>query len=178
MALWCFCLLYTSKRESPCSKVILKACIDSFDRLIFPSIQREVRNTLTERACEQAIKLFSLNLRNLLLQPPVKGKVALGFDPGYRTGCKVAVVDATGRVLTTDVVYPTTNQTDRIAKAKVTIKGLIQKYGVQVIAIGNGTASKESELFIAEVIRELGGDTAYIVVSEAGASVYSASRCV
>lgn len=167
---------HTLKRESPCSKVILKACIDSFDRLIFPSIQREVRNTLTERACEQAIKLFSLNLRNLLLQPPVKGKVALGFDPGYRTGCKVAVVDATGRVLTTDVVYPTTNQTDRIAKAKVTIKGLIQKYGVQVIAIGNGTASKESELFIAEVIRELGGDTAYIVVSEAGASVYSASK--
>ena len=152
-----------------------EAAGDAYSRLIFPAIEREVRNTLTENADEAAIKVFSVNLRQLLMQPPVKGRVAMGLDPGYRTGCKVAVVDATGRVLDTGVIYPTHSKA-KVEEAKKTVSELIRKHGVQVIAIGNGTASKETEIFAAEVIHELGAGVSYMVVSEAGASVYSASK--
>ncbi|WP_102048973.1 Tex family protein [Pygmaiobacter massiliensis] len=148
---------------------------DAYSRLIHPSLERELRSTLTEKAAEGAIKVFSENLRHLLLQPPIKGKVALGLDPGYRMGCKVAVVDATGKVLTTDVIYPVP-PFNRIDQAKATVKKLIKTYGVEIIAIGNGTASKETELFAADVLREIGGSVQYMVVSESGASVYSASK--
>ncbi len=160
---------------SPCTETVREAGIDSFDRLIFPSVEREIRAVLTERADASAIRNFSLNLKELLLQPPVKGKVALGLDPGYRTGCKVAVVDPTGRVLDTGVAYITHSAAQQ-AQAKELIKKFIIKYGVKIIAIGNGTASKETEIFTAELLRELKTDTAYMVVSEAGASVYSASK--
>lgn len=159
----------------PCSDAVRSAAADAYDRLIFPAIEREIRSTLTEAADEAAIKVFSVNLRQLLMQPPVKGRVAMGLDPGYRTGCKVAVVDATGRVLDTSVIYPTHSQA-KVEQAKETVSALIRKHSVQVIAIGNGTASKETEMFAAEVIHELGGDVSYMVVSEAGASVYSASK--
>ncbi len=151
------------------------AGIDAYDRLIYPSIEREIRSMLTEKAAADAIKVFSSNLKELLLQPPVKGKVALGLDPGYRTGCKVAVVDATGRVLDTGVAYITHSAAQQ-EQAKVLIKNLIKRYGVQIIAIGNGTASKETEIFTANLLKEIDTDTAYMVVSEAGASVYSASK--
>lgn len=160
---------------SPCTETVREAGIDSYDRLIFPSVEREIRAVLTERADASAIRNFSLNLKELLLQPPVKGKVALGLDPGYRTGCKVAVVDPTGRVLDTGVAYITHSAAQQ-AQAKELIKKFIVKYGVRIIAIGNGTASKETEIFTAELLRELNTDTAYMVVSEAGASVYSASK--
>ncbi len=160
---------------SPCTETVREAGIDSYDRLIFPSVEREIRAALTERADASAIRNFSLNLKELLLQPPVKGKVALGLDPGYRTGCKVAVVDPTGRVLDTGVAYITHSAAQQ-AQAKELIKKFIVKYGVRIIAIGNGTASKETEIFTAELLRELNTDTAYMVVSEAGASVYSASK--
>lgn len=160
---------------SPCTETVREAGIDSYDRLIFPSVEREIRAVLTERADASAIRNFSLNLKELLLQPPVKGKVALGLDPGYRTGCKVAVVDPTGRVLDTGVAYITHSAAQQ-AQAKELIKKFIIKYGVRIIAIGNGTASKETEIFTAELLRELNTDTAYMVVSEAGASVYSASK--
>ncbi len=160
---------------SPCTETVREAGIDSYDRLIFPSVEREIRAVLTERADASAIRNFSLNLKELLLQPPVKGKVALGLDPGYRTGCKVAVVDPTGRVLDTGVAYITHSAAQQ-AQAKELIKKFIIKYGVKIIAIGNGTASKETEIFTAELLRELKTDTAYMVVSEAGASVYSASK--
>lgn len=160
---------------SPCTETVREAGIDSYDRLIFPSVEREIRAMLTERADASAIRNFSLNLKELLLQPPVKGKVALGLDPGYRTGCKVAVVDPTGRVLDTGVAYITHSAAQQ-AQAKELIKKFIIKYGVRIIAIGNGTASKETEIFTAELLRELNTDTAYMVVSEAGASVYSASK--
>lgn len=163
------------KGETPCAEAVRQAAEDAYDRLIFPAIEREIRSTLTEQADESAIQVFSVNLRQLLMQPPVKGRVAMGLDPGYRTGCKVAVVDPTGRVLDTGVIYPTHSQT-KAAEAKETAKNLIRKHGVEVIAIGNGTASKETEIFTADVIRELGGGVAYMVVSEAGASVYSASK--
>ena len=162
-------------KGSPCTDTVRDAGVDAYDRLIFPSVEREIRSALTERADASAIKNFSLNLRELLLQPPVKGKVALGLDPGYRTGCKVAAVDATGRVLDTGVAYITHSAAQQ-AQAKILIKNLIKKYGVQIIAIGNGTASKETEIFTAELLKELDTDTAYMVVSEAGASVYSASK--
>ncbi len=162
------------KKGSPCSEAVRQAGEDAYDRLIFPAIEREIRNTLTEEADESAIKVFSVNLRQLLMQPPVKGRVAMGLDPGYRTGCKVAVVDPTGRVLDTNVIYPTHSQA-KVAEAKETVARLIQKHKVEVIAIGNGTASKETEMFAAEVIKEIGG-VSYMVVSEAGASVYSASK--
>lgn len=161
--------------QGPCAEAVRRAAGDAYDRLIFPAIEREVRGTLTEAAAQAAIRVFSVNLRQLLMQPPVKGRVTMGLDPGYRTGCKVAVVDATGRVLDTGVIYPTHSQT-KVEQAKQTVSGLIRKYGVQVIAIGNGTASKETELFAAEVIRALGTGVSYMVVSEAGASVYSASK--
>ena len=162
-------------KGSPCTDTVRDAGVDAYDRLIFPSVEREIRSALTERADASAIKNFSLNLRELLLQPPVKGKVALGLDPGYRTGCKVAVVDTTGRVLDTGVAYITHSAAQQ-AQAKILLKNLIKKYGVQIIAIGNGTASKETEIFTAELLKELDTDTAYMVVSEAGASVYSASK--
>ncbi len=150
-------------------------CEDAFDRLLFPSLEREVRRTLTEQAQEQAIKLFALNLHHLLLQPPVKGQVVLGLDPAYRTGCKIAVVDATGKVLDTTVVYPTPPQ-KKIQEATRVLKALIEKYHVTVISIGNGTASRESEQFVAQLIKEVDHPVSYLVVSEAGASVYSASK--
>jgi len=163
------------KEGSLSTDTVIAAANDAYDRLIFPSIEREIRNTLTDTACESAMKVFSVNLRNLLMQPPVKGKVALGLDPGYRTGCKVAVVDATGKVLDTGVIFPV-EQFGKVAQAKVTIKSLIAKHKVDVIAIGNGTASHETEVFAANVIREIDRKVAYMVVSEAGASVYSASK--
>lgn len=163
------------KDGSPCTEAVRTAAEDAYDRLIFPAIEREMRNELTEKASEDAIRVFSLNLRHLLMQPPVRGRVALGLDPGYRTGCKVAVVDGTGKVLDTGVIYPVPPR-NKIAEAKEIITGLITKYGVQVIAIGNGTASHETEVFAADLIHELDRDVSYMVVSEAGASVYSASK--
>ena len=160
---------------SPCTETVRAACADAYARLLFPSIEREVRSALTESAAESAIKVFAVNLRNLLMQPPVKGHVVLGFDPGNRTGCKAAVVDGTGRVLDTAVVYPTPPHNKKEEAADILLN-LIEKHGVTVIAIGNGTASRESEAFIAGLIREQGLDVKYMVVSEAGASVYSASK--
>lgn len=164
-----------SDSGSLCTDTVRDAGIDAYDRLIYPSIEREIRSMLTENAAGAAIKVFSSNLKELLLQPPVKGKVALGLDPGYRTGCKVAVVDETGRVLDTGVAYVTHSAAQQ-EQAKVLIKNMIKRYGVKIIAIGNGTASKETEIFTANLLKEIGGDTAYMVVSEAGASVYSASK--
>ena len=161
--------------ESPCTRAVLEAGEDAYDRLIEPSIEREIRSALTQRAAPAAIKVFSTNLRQLLLQPPVKGKVALGLDPGYRTGCKVAVVDATGRVLDTGVIYITHSEAQK-EQAKSTLRRMIETHGVGIIAIGNGTASKETEIFTAELIKAIGRNISYMVVSEAGASVYSASK--
>ena len=161
--------------KSPAFTHLSAAVCDSYDRLIAPSVEREIRNDMTDRASESAIALFSMNLKNLLLQSPLKGKTVLGFDPGHRTGCKLAVVTKTGAVVETAVIYPTKPH-ERIAESKKTVTRLIQKYGVDVVAIGNGTASGESEKFIAELLGELGGKTKYIIVSEAGASVYSASE--
>jgi len=161
--------------KNPCGEIVAAACADSFSRLIYPSIEREIRNQLFENASTQAIKVFSANLRQLLMQPPVKDAVTLGFDPAYRTGCKIAVVDGTGKVLDTTVVYPTIPHND-IVGAKKKLKELIAKYGITTIAIGNGTASRESEKFVAEMIKEIDRPVSYMVVSEAGASVYSASK--
>ncbi|ABN53173.1 MAG TPA: RNA-binding transcriptional accessory protein [Hungateiclostridium thermocellum] len=157
------------------SEYVEKALADSYERLIFPSVEREVRNELTENAEEQAIKVFATNLKNLLLQPPVKGKTVLGLDPAYRTGCKIAVVDETGKVLDTAVIYPTPPQ-NKVEEAKEIMKRLIEKHGVDIISIGNGTASRESEIFVAELLKEIDRKVYYMVVSEAGASVYSASK--
>ena len=157
------------------SEVLREAAEDAYQRLIHPSLERELRSKLTETAAQQAIHVFALNLRQLLMQPPVKGKVTLGLDPAYRTGCKIAVVDETGKVLETTVVYPTPPQ-NKITEAKAVLTRLIQKHHVTAIAIGNGTASRESERFVAELLRESGLDAAYMIVSEAGASVYSASK--
>ncbi len=161
--------------QGACSDVVRAAAQDSYDRLIFPSLEREIRSTLFETASEQAIKIFALNLKHLLMQPPVKDRVVLAVDPAYRTGCKIAVVDGYGKVLDTTVIYPTPPQS-KIEEAKATLKKLIAKHGVSVISIGNGTASKESEIFVADLIKEIGGGLSYMVVSEAGASVYSASK--
>ena len=166
------CKMFVRGRSAAAEQVEA-AVRDAYARLIHPSLEREVRAALTEQAAEGAIKVFGENLRQLLLAPPIKGKVAMGLDPGYRMGCKVAVVDATGKVLDTAVVYPVP-QFKRVEQAKSTIKALIKKHGVQII--GNGTAGKETEIFAADVIRELGGGVQYMVVSEAGASVYSASE--
>ena len=165
------------KPGTPCCGAVEEAAVDSYSRLIFPAIEREIRSALTEKADENAIKVFSVNLRQLLMQPPVKGRVTIGLDPGYRTGCKVAVVDATGKVLDTGVIYPTHGE-NRVREAKRTLLGLIRRHGVTLIAIGNGTASKETEIFTDAMLRENGLlDTVdYMVVSEAGASVYSASK--
>ncbi len=161
--------------KSPAFGFITNAIVDAYDRLIAPSIEREIRNDIFDEASEGAIKLFSVNLGNLLMQAPLKGNVVMGYDPGYRTGCKLAVVDKTGKVLDTAVIYPTKPQ-ERIEESKKTVIRLIRKYGVNIIAIGNGTASKESEIFIAGLIREIPEDVKYAMVSEAGASVYSASK--
>ena len=163
------------KEGSPCTKAVREAAEDAYDRLIFPSIERELRGELTEKASEAAIRVFSLNLRNLLMQPPVRGHVTIGLDPGYRTGCKAAVVDGTGKVLDTGVIYPAPPH-NKTEQAKTLMKKWIAAYGVEMFAIGNGTASHETEVFAAGLIRELPGDLSYMVVSEAGASVYSASR--
>ncbi len=159
--------------KGACADIIIEAADDGYDRLIEPSIEREVRAILTDKASEQAIKMFEVNLRPLLLQPPVKGKVTMGLDPGYRTGCKVAVVDPTGKVLATSIIYPTHNS--RVEESKKIVSDLIARCNVDVIAIGNGTASKETEIFVAELLKEIGGNVSYAVVNEAGASVYSAS---
>ncbi len=161
--------------RNPFGAFLRDTAADSWKRLLFPSLERETRNELTDKACEQAIRIFALNLRPLLMQPPVRGRVTLGFDPGYRNGCKLAVVDATGKVLDTAVIYPHKPQC-RAEDAKKTLRRLCTSHHVTCIAIGNGTASKESELLVAEFIRENGGGIAYMVVSEAGASVYSASK--
>jgi len=160
---------------SPCTEAVREAGTDAYDRLIAPSIERETRNMLTETASASAIKVFALNTKELLLAPPVKGKVVIGLDPGYRTGCKVAVVDHTGKVLDTGVIYVTHSEAQR-NQAKELIKKLIAKHSVNCISIGNGTASKETEIFAAEVLKEISADVSYMVVSEAGASVYSASK--
>ena len=166
----------TLKAEgSPFTETVRAAGADAYDRLIYPSIEREIRNMLTETAAANAIKVFALNTKELLLQPPVKGKVVIGLDPGYRTGCKVAVVDSTGKVLDTGVIYVTHSEAQR-NQAKELIKKLIAKHSVNCISIGNGTASKETEIFAAEVLREIRAEVSYMVVSEAGASVYSASK--
>ncbi len=163
------------KHECIWTSYVKGAIADAYKRLIHPSLEREVRSLLTDMASEQAIKIFGLNLKALLMQPPIKGKVVLAVDPAYRTGCKIAVCDQTGKVLDTTVIYPTPPQ-NKIAEAKITLKKLIEKHQVEIISIGNGTASKESELFIAELISEIERPLSYMVVSEAGASVYSASK--
>lgn len=163
------------EKRSITSEFVVKAVEDSYKRLISPSVENEVRNELTELAGEQAIKVFAENLRNLLLQPPVKGRVVLGLDPAYRTGCKLAVVDDTGKVLATDVIYPTPPQ-NRVEDAERILLHLIEKYKVDIVSIGNGTASRESEIFTAGVLKKLDRRIYYMVVSEAGASVYSASK--
>ncbi|MBQ7567284.1 RNA-binding transcriptional accessory protein [bacterium] len=164
----------TVRRGSVSSSLVEEAARDAYGRLLAPALEREVRGMLTDRANEQAIKMFALNLKPLLLQPPVKGKVILGFDPAYRTGCKLAVVSPIGKVLDTAVIYPTPPHCET-QKAKSILKALIAKHNVEVIAIGNGTASKESEIFVAGLLEEVKG-VAYAMVSEAGASVYSASK--
>ena len=160
---------------SPCADVVREAYIDAYSRLIAPSVEREIRAALTEVACTGAIKNFSNNLHQLLMQPPVKNKVTMGLDPGYRTGCKVAVVDGIGRVMDTGVIYITHGE-NQLESAKKKVSSLIAKYGVECIAIGNGTASKETEMFVSDLLRKTGSKALYMVVSEAGASVYSASR--
>ncbi len=170
-------IIYSEILKPECSSTdfIKLAAEDSYSRLIFPSLEREIRNELTDKASVQAIKVFSVNLRQLLMQPPVKGKVTMGLDPGYRTGCKVAVVDGTGKVLDTNVIYPTHSE-EKISKSKEIIKALIFKHNVEVIAIGNGTASKETEIFVSEIIKSIDKKVYYMIVNEAGASVYSASK--
>ncbi|SHK52793.1 Tex family protein [Tepidibacter formicigenes] len=165
---------YIKNENEEISKYIIQSIEDSYKRLIFPSIEREIRNHLTEIAQERAIKVFGENIKKLLLQPPVKGKVVMGFDPAYRTGCKIAVVDANGKLLDTITIYPTEPQND-IEGSKKVLTELIDKYKVDIIAIGNGTASRESEMFVASLIKEIDKDIKYIIVSESGASVYSAS---
>lgn len=163
------------KDNAPTTDAVVEAIEDAYTRLIFPSIEREIRNSLTENADESAIGVFAKNTRQLLMQPPVKNKVTLGLDPGYRTGCKVAVVDETGKVLDTGVIYPVPPH-NKVEQAKKIIKDLVKKHNVKMFSIGNGTASHETEVFAAEVIKELDCGITYMVVSEAGASVYSASK--
>lgn len=175
------------KNSSPCALLVKEACEDAFDRLISPSVEREIRAVLTDRANEQGIKIFEKNLRPLLMQAPVKNKITLGWDPGYRTGCKICVVDGTGKVLDKTVVYPTIylNKSEggengamfrKYEEAKTVIRNLLDRYQVELIAIGNGTASKESEIFVADLLKEYPRPVDYMMVSEAGASVYSASK--
>lgn len=169
------CAVKYAKTTGDCAKIITEAAEDGYDRLIQPSIEREVRAIMTDRASEQAIKMFEVNLRPLLMQPPLKGKITLGLDPGYRTGCKVAVVDETGKVLDTSKIFPVP-PFSKIEESRKIIADLIKKHKVDVISIGNGTASKETEIFVAEAIKEMSLPVQYIIVNEAGASVYSASK--
>ena len=163
-------------RDNPYTTPVLKEVIaDSYRRVIAPSIEREIRNELTEKAEDGAIRVFGKNLEQLLMQPPIAGQVVLGWDPAFRTGCKLAVVDATGKVLDTTVIYPTAPQ-NKVAEAKAVLKKLIQKYGITLISVGNGTASRESERVIVDLIKELPVPVKYVIVNEAGASVYSASK--
>ena len=165
------------EKRSITTEYVELAAADAYKRLIMPSIENELRNQLTDNAQEGAMKIFSENLKNLLLQAPIKNKVVLGYDPGYRTGCKLAVVDGTGRVLDIGVIYPTPPTTpQKIEDAKKKVSALIEKHKVDIISIGNGTASKESEIFIAGLIKETGSKAVYIMTSESGASVYSASK--
>ena len=168
---------YVAHTGSLATEYVQRACEDAYTRLIAPSIETELRNDLTDRASSAAIRVFALNLKPLLMQPPVRGKTAIGLDPGIRTGCKVAVVDATGRVLDTGVIFPLPAH-GRVEQAKATVKQLIRKHGVTIAAIGNGTAGRETEQFFAQVVHEMQGEVklSYMVVSEAGASVYSASK--
>ena len=168
------CSVYV-KADNQSGNIVKNAVADAYQRLIFPSVEREVRSDLFEKASEQAIKMFEVNLKPLLLQPPLKGKTILGLDPAYRTGCKIAVIDNAGNVLDTAVVFPTPPQ-NKIDEAKAVLMKLINKHNVTVISIGNGTASKESEIFVANMIKESGKELSYAVVNEAGASVYSASK--
>ena len=165
-------------RENPCTSPALKAAVeDSYHRLIAPSVEREIRNELTEKAEDGAIRVFGKNLEQLLMQPPIAGQTVLGWDPAFRTGCKLAVVDATGKVLDTAVIYPTAPTTKaKQEAAKETLKKLIEKYHVTLFSVGNGTASRESEQFIVELLREISQPVQYIITNEAGASVYSASK--
>lgn len=166
----------TVKRDNPVTTPVLKeVCRDAYERLIAPAIEREIRGDLTEKAEDGAISVFGKNLEQLLLQPPITGKVVLGWDPAFRTGCKLAVVDATGKVLDTKVIYPTAPQ-NKVTEAKAELKRLISKYHVDLISVGNGTASRESEQVIVELLRELDRPVQYVIVNEAGASVYSASK--
>ena len=163
-------------RENPNTTECLKAVVrDSYERLIAPAIEREIRNELTANAEDGAIKVFGKNLQQLLMQPPIAGKVVLGWDPAFRTGCKLAVVDATGKVLDTVVIFPTEPQ-KKIKESKEVLKKLIEKYNIELISLGNGTASRESEQVIVELLKELRRPVQYVIVNEAGASVYSASK--
>ncbi|WP_290459252.1 Tex family protein [Romboutsia ilealis] len=166
---------YVNDKNLKNKEVIVSAIEDSYKRLIFPSIEREIRNTLTENAQERAISVFGKNVKSLLLQAPVKDKVVMGFDPAFRTGCKIAVVDKNGKLLDTTTVYPTEPQ-NKVEESKKELKELIEKYSIDIIAIGNGTASRESEKFVSDMIKEIDREVQYIIVSEAGASVYSASE--
>ena len=166
----------TITRDNPETTPILQTvCKDAYDRLIAPAIERDIRNELTEKAEDSAIGVFGKNLEQLLMQPPIAGKTVLGWDPAFRTGCKLAVVDATGKVLDTKVIYPTAPQ-NKVEEAKAELKKLISKYNVDLISVGNGTASRESEQVIVELIKELDRPVQYVIVNEAGASVYSASK--
>lgn len=167
--------IYVNKNNQVNKEEIISAIEDSYKRLILPSIEREIRNHLTDLAHERAISVFGQNVKSLLLQPPVKDKVVMGFDPAYRTGCKIAVVDKNGKLLDYTTVYPTKPQND-VDGSKKTLKGLIEKYNIDIISIGNGTASRESEQFVSEMIGEINSNIQYTIVSEAGASVYSASE--
>lgn len=161
--------------NSETEQILSDVIADSYDRLIAPAIEREIRNALTETAEDGAIKVFASNLQQLLMQPPIAGQTVLGWDPAFRTGCKLAVVDPTGKVLDTVVIFPTAPQ-KKVAEAKKTVKALIKKYGITLISVGNGTASRESEMVIAELISELDTSVQYVITNEAGASVYSASK--
>ena len=173
-------LMYLEKqtivRDNPHTTPVLKeAAADSYQRLIGPSIEREIRSGLTERAEEGAIKVFGKNLEQLLMQPPIVGRVVLGWDPAFRTGCKLAVVDGTGKVLDTVVIYPTAPQ-NKVAESKKILKDFIKKYNISLISVGNGTASRESEQIIVDLLKEIKEPVQYVIVNEAGASVYSASK--
>ena len=169
------CRTMIRREDSPVSAVLKDAIVDGYNRLIAPAIERDIRNELTEKAQSGAINVFGRNLKQLLMQPPIAGQVVLGWDPAFRTGCKLAVVDATGKVLDTTVIYPTAPQ-NKVAEAKAVLKKLIQKYGITLISLGNGTASRESEQVIVDLIKELPVPVKYVIVNEAGASVYSASK--
>jgi len=166
------------KANNACGELVRNAAADSYKRLIFPSIEREIRSEMSANAAEESIKVFAANLRQMLLQPPLKSSVILGLDPGYAHGCKTAVIDGTGKVLDTAIIYPVRESASaaKVEAAKKKVKEFIQKYGVNAIAIGNGTASRETESFAAEIIKEVPQEVSYMVVSEAGASVYSASK--